>query len=62
MQLVKTPAFARVSKNGLLFTKTFKPNAKCSSSRACILTGRNSWYLREAANYVSFFREIRNIS
>jgi len=54
---VKTPAFDRVAKEGLLFHKAYTPNAKCSPSRACILTGRNSWQLEEAANHVPFFPE-----
>jgi N-sulfoglucosamine sulfohydrolase len=48
---VKTPAFDRVAKEGLLFTRAYTPNAKCAPSRACILTGRNSWQLEEAANH-----------
>ena len=54
---VITPAFDRVAKEGLLFNKAYTPNAKCSPSRACILTGRNSWLLEEAANHVPFFPE-----
>ncbi|MEQ9437511.1 MAG: sulfatase [Cyclobacteriaceae bacterium] len=52
---VHTPGFDRVAENGLLFTNAYTPNAKCSPSRACILTGRNSWQLEEAANHVPFF-------
>ena len=52
---VKTPAFDRVASEGLLFTRAYTPNAKCSPSRACILTGRNSWQLEEAANHVPNF-------
>ncbi len=52
---VSTPAFDRVAKNGLLFTNTYTPNAKCAPSRASILTGRNSWQLEEAGNHHSFF-------
>ena len=52
---VKTPAFDRVAKEGILFTRAYTPNAKCSPSRACILTGRNSWQLEEAANHVPDF-------
>ncbi|WP_319592406.1 sulfatase [uncultured Draconibacterium sp.] len=48
---VKTPAFDRVAKNGILFTRAYTPNAKCAPSRACILTGRNSWQLEEACNH-----------
>jgi len=52
---VKTPHFDRVAKDGLLFTRAFTPNAKCAPSRACILTGRNSWQLEEAANHICYF-------
>lgn len=52
---VRTPAFDRVAREGLLFTRAYTPNAKCAPSRACILTGRNSWQLEEAANHTSFF-------
>lgn len=52
---VKTPHFDRVAKEGLLFTRAFTPNAKCAPSRACILTGRNSWQLKEAANHICYF-------
>jgi len=52
---VKTPAFDRVAKEGILFQNAYTPNAKCSPSRACILTGRNSWQLEEAGNHVPFF-------
>ncbi|MEY4201619.1 MAG: hypothetical protein RLZZ265_3359 [Verrucomicrobiota bacterium] len=52
---VKTPHFDRVAKDGVLFTRAFTPNAKCAPSRACILTGRNSWQLKEAANHICYF-------
>jgi N-sulfoglucosamine sulfohydrolase len=52
---VKTPAFDRVAQQGLLFTHAFTPNAKCAPSRACILTGRNSWQLEAAANHWCYF-------
>jgi N-sulfoglucosamine sulfohydrolase len=48
---VKTPAFDRVAKEGLLFNNTYTCNAKCAPSRAAILTGRNSWQLEEACNH-----------
>ncbi len=54
---VKTPGFDRVAKEGLLFHNAYTPNAKCAPSRACILTGRNSWQLEEAANHMPFFSE-----
>ncbi len=52
---IETPAFDRVADQGILFTNAYTPNAKCAPSRACILTGRNSWQLEEAANHVPFF-------
>ena len=52
---VKTPAFDRVAREGLLFNNAYTPNAKCAPSRACLLTGRNSWQLKDAANHVCYF-------
>jgi len=52
---VKTPAFDRVAQQGILFTNAYTPNAKCAPSRSCILTGRNSWQLKAAANHIPFF-------
>lgn len=52
---VKTPAFDRVARDGVLFRRAYTPNAKCAPSRACILTGRNSWQLKEAANHICYF-------
>ena len=54
---VKTPAFDRVAANGILFNNAYTPNAKCAPSRACILTGRNSWQLEEAVNHWCYFPE-----
>lgn len=51
----QTPNFDRIAKSGLLFTRAYTPNAKCAPSRACILTGRNSWQLEEACNHVIDF-------
>ncbi len=52
---VSTPAFDRVAREGVLFTNTFTSNPKCSPCRATILTGRNSWQLKEAINHFSIF-------
>ncbi|RPI27302.1 MAG: heparan N-sulfatase [Acidobacteria bacterium] len=52
---IKTPGFDRVAREGLLFNRAYTPNAKCAPSRACILTGRNSWQLEEAANHWCYF-------
>jgi len=54
-QWVRTPAFDRVAREGVLFANAYTPNAKCAPSRACILTGRNPWQLKAAANHVAFF-------
>ena len=51
----RTPHFDRVARDGILFQNAYTPNAKCAPSRACILTGRNSWQLKEAANHLCFF-------
>ena len=54
-QWVKTPHFDRVAREGLLFDNCFTSNPKCSPCRATILTGRNSWQLKEAINHNSLF-------
>jgi N-sulfoglucosamine sulfohydrolase len=52
---IRTPGFDRVAKEGVLFNRCYTPNAKCAPSRACLLTGRNSWQLEEAANHWCYF-------
>ncbi len=52
---VRTPAFDRVARDGILFSNAYTPNAKCAPSRASILTGRNPWQLKAAANHVCYF-------
>lgn len=52
---VNTPAFDRVANEGISFSKAYTPNAKCAPSRACLLTARNSWQLKEAANHWNNF-------
>ena len=52
---VKTPSFDRIAQQGILFNRAFTPNAKCAPSRSCIVTGRNSWQLEEAANHWCYF-------
>jgi arylsulfatase A-like enzyme len=52
---VKTPAFDRVAKEGVLFTHAYTPTAKCAPSRASMLTGRNPWQLKAAANHWCYF-------
>jgi arylsulfatase A-like enzyme len=52
---VKTPTFDRVAREGILFNHAYTPSAKCAPSRACIVTGRNPWQLKEAANHICYF-------
>ena len=52
---VKTPTMDRVANEGLLFTHAFTPCGKCAPSRASILTGRNPWQLKAAANHWCYF-------
>ncbi len=54
---VKTPAFDKVAESGILFTRAYTPNSKCAPSRSCIITGRNSWQLEDAANHWPLFPE-----
>ncbi|MEX2577793.1 MAG: sulfatase [Verrucomicrobiales bacterium] len=48
---VETPNFDRIAKEGVLFTNAYNCNPKCAPARACLLTGRYSWQLEEAANH-----------
>ncbi|EDY19171.1 sulfatase [Chthoniobacter flavus Ellin428] len=52
---VQTPSFDRVAREGILFTHAYTPSAKCAPSRACIITGRSPWQLKEAANHICYF-------
>ncbi len=54
---VSTPAFDRVASHGILFSNCYTPNAKSAPSRACLLTGLNSWQLEEAGNHIGFWPE-----
>jgi N-sulfoglucosamine sulfohydrolase len=48
---VETPHFDRLAAEGVLFTNAYNNNPKCAPARACLLTGRYSWQLEEAANH-----------
>jgi len=52
---VKTPAFDRLAREGLLFRNAFTPTAKCAPSRASVLTGRYPWQNEEAGNHLAVF-------
>lgn len=60
---VSTPTMDRLADHGLLFQRAYTPNSKCGPSRACILTGRNSWQLKEAGNHwASFPLEFKSVA
>lgn len=52
---IKTSAFDRIAKEGILFSNAYTPSAKCAPSRASIITGRNPWQLKAAANHWCHF-------
>ncbi|MBN1673986.1 MAG: sulfatase [Kiritimatiellae bacterium] len=52
---IRTPAFDRVAREGVLFTHGFCPASQCSPSRAAVLTGRQIWQLAEAGSQDSVF-------
>lgn len=52
---VSTPAFDRVAREGVLFLNAYTPVAKCSASRASLLTGRNPWQLEAGFTHWNFF-------
>ncbi|MDB4695022.1 sulfatase [bacterium] len=53
--VIKTPAFDRVARNGVLFRNAFTPAPGCSPMRAAFLTGREIWQNREAGTHASTF-------
>ena len=46
---VRTPAFDRVAKEGVLFTRGYCSAPSCAPARAALLTGRNFWELEQGA-------------
>lgn len=53
--LVKTPAFDRVAREGVVFERTFNPVPSCSPTRASLLTGKIAHQLGERASLWSGF-------
>ncbi len=52
---VRTPAFDRVAREGILFRNGFAASPGCSPSRASLLTGRHTWQIEEAGTHCSSF-------
>lgn len=52
---VRTPAFDRVAREGVLFRNAFAASPGCSPCRAALLTGRHTWQLEEAGTHASSF-------
>ncbi len=48
--VVKTPAFDRVAKEGILFNHAYVSSPSCTPSRNAILTGQYHWRLGPGAN------------
>ncbi len=46
--VVKTPAFDRIAREGVLFSHSFAACPSCTPSRSSILTGRQIWQVGEA--------------
>ncbi len=53
--VVKTPAFDRLAREGVLFTNAYTSSPSCTPSRGALLTGQWHWRLRGAANLWSIF-------
>ncbi|MGQ8335143.1 sulfatase family protein [Sunxiuqinia sp. A32] len=48
-KIIKTPAFDKIAKNGVLFNHAYCASPSCTPSRAGILTGQDIWRLEEGA-------------
>jgi len=55
--VVKTPAFDKVAREGILFTNAYCDAPSCGPSRSAILTGQHIWRLEEAGNIHSILPE-----
>ncbi|MDO7173147.1 sulfatase [Mariniflexile sp. AS56] len=48
---ISTPSIDNIAKEGVVFNNAYNCNPKCAPARACILTGKYSWQLKEATNH-----------
>lgn len=51
----KTPTIDALASKGVVFTNAYTQNPKSAPSRACIVTGKYSWQLKEATNHFCHF-------
>ena len=54
---VDTPAIDKLAQDGAVFENAFNCNPKCAPARACLVTGKYSWQLKEATNHWPNFPE-----
>ncbi len=52
---IRTPAFDRVAREGVLFHNAFAASPGCSPCRAAMLTGRHTWMIENAGTHASSF-------
>jgi arylsulfatase A-like enzyme len=54
-KFVRTPVIDRLAREGVVFNNAFNCNPKCAPARACLVTGRYSWQLKNAGNHWPHF-------
>ena len=52
---VRTPAVDKLAAEGAVFANAYNCNPKCAPARACLVTGKYSWQLKEATNHWPHF-------
>jgi N-sulfoglucosamine sulfohydrolase len=52
---IKTPAVDRLAREDVVFNNAYNCNPKCAPARACLVTGKFSWQLKEACNHWPHF-------
>ena len=54
-KFIKTPSIDKLAEGGVVFNNAYNCNPKCAPARACIVTGKYSWQLKEATNHFPKF-------